>query len=49
MKVLLLNGSTRKNGCTALALTEVSKALEAEGIETELLEMGGAPIREPEA
>ncbi len=46
MKVLLLNGSTRKNGCTALALTEVARALEAEGIETELLEMGGAPIRD---
>ena len=46
MKVLLLNGSTRKNGCTALALKEVSKALETEGIETELVEMGGAPIRD---
>ena len=46
MKVLLLNGSTRKNGCTALALTEVARALEAEGIETELLEMGGTPIRD---
>lgn len=46
MKVLLLNGSTRKSGCTALALTEVARAVEAEGIETELLEMGGAPIRD---
>ena len=46
MKVLLLNGSPRKTGCTALALREVSKALEGEGIETELMEMGGAPIRD---
>ena len=46
MKVLLLNGSTRKNGCTALALTEVAKALGADGIETELLEMGSMPIRD---
>ena len=28
MKVLLLNGSTRKNGCTYLALSEVAKVLE---------------------
>lgn len=46
MKVLLLNGSTRKNGCTALALTEVAKVLAADGIETELLQIGGAPIRD---
>ena len=31
MKVLLLNGSTRKNGCTYLALSEVAKALNTEG------------------
>lgn len=34
MKVLLLNGSTRTNGCTYLALTEVAAALQAEGLET---------------
>jgi len=46
MKVLLLNGSTRKNGCTYVALSEVAKALNAEGVETEILQMGGEPIRE---
>lgn len=46
MKVLLLNGSTRKNGCTCLALAEVAKVLNAEGIETELLQMGGGPVRD---
>ena len=46
MKVLLLNGSTRKNGCTYLALQEVSKTLNAEGIETEIIQMGGGPIQD---
>jgi len=46
MKVLLLNGSTRKNGCTYLALAEVAKILNAEGIETEIVQMGAAPVRE---
>lgn len=31
MNVLLFNGSTRKNGCTYLALSEIAKALEQEG------------------
>lgn len=44
MKVLLLNGRTRKNGCTYLALSEVAKTLNAEGVETEIIQMGGAPI-----
>ena len=46
MKVLLLNGSTRKNGCTCLALSEIAKALNAEGVETEILQMGGGPVRD---
>lgn len=46
MKVLLLNGSTRKDGCTCLALSEVAKALNAEGVETEIIQMGGAPVRD---
>ena len=33
-KVLLINGSPRQNGNTFLALSEVSKTLNAEGIET---------------
>ena len=46
MKVLLLNGSTRKNGCTYLALSEVAKALNTEGVETEIVQMGGGPVRD---
>ena len=41
MKVLLINGSPRENGCTYTALTEVAGALNAGGIETELLHIGG--------
>lgn len=46
MKVLLFNGSSRKNGCTCLALKEVAQVLEAEGIETELLQLGSQPVRD---
>ncbi len=34
MKTLLVNGSPRQNGNTSVALAEVAKTLEAEGIET---------------
>ena len=46
MKVLLLSGSTRKNGCTYLALSEVAKTLNAEDVETEIIQMGGGPVRD---
>lgn len=46
MKVLLLNGSTRKNGCTYLALSEVAKTLQEEGVETEIVQLGAASVRE---
>ncbi|MDE7243962.1 MAG: flavodoxin family protein [Oscillospiraceae bacterium] len=46
MKVLLMNGSTHKNGCTYLALQEVSMTLNAEGIETEMVQMGGGSVRD---
>ena len=35
MKVLIINGSPRENGNTALALKEMVKVFEAEGVETE--------------
>ena len=44
-KVLLLNGSPHKNGCTATALNEMIKIFEAEGIETELIQVGAQTIR----
>ena len=39
-KVLLLNGSPHEKGCTARALEEVSKTLNEEGIETEIIQIG---------
>lgn len=44
MKVLLVNGSPHKNGCVFTALTEVANALNAEGIETEIFNIGVKPI-----
>jgi len=45
MKVLLINGSPRPNGNTAVALAEVAKTLEAEGIATETFRIGTQPVR----
>lgn len=45
MKVLLINGSPRGNGCTAAALGEMIKVFEAEGVETELIRAGAASVR----
>ena len=46
MKVLLLNGSGRTDGCTYTALREVADGLEREGIGSGLLQMGGKPVRD---
>ena len=40
MKVLLVNGSLHEKGCTYTALCEVEKALQANGIETEIYWIG---------
>lgn len=40
MKVLLFNGSSRKEGCTYTALKEVEKSLNKENIETEIIFLG---------
>ena len=45
MKVLLINGSPRANGNTSIALAEVAKTLEAEGIETITVSIGNQPVR----
>ena len=45
MKVLILDGSPRRNGCTARALEEVEKTLHEEGIETETVLVGNKDIR----
>ena len=46
MKVLLINGSSHEHGCTATALAEVAKELEAQGIETSIRWLGVKPIRD---
>lgn len=40
MKVILINGSPKKEGCTAEALKEVASALENNGVETEIIHVG---------
>jgi len=40
MKVLLVNGSPKEEGCTFTALSEVARALEYEGIEAHILQVG---------
>lgn len=42
MKVLLVNGSFHEKGCTYTALCEVAKALNANGIQTEIYQIGNA-------
>ncbi len=44
-KVILLNGSPHPNGCTATALNEMIKVFEKEGVETEVIQVGGRDIR----
>ena len=45
MKVLLINGSPRANGNTALALREMISVFEQEGVEVEYLQIGNKAIR----
>jgi multimeric flavodoxin WrbA len=44
MKVILVNGSPHKKGCTYTALNEVAKSLNKEGIETEIFWIGIKPL-----
>ena len=46
MKVLMLNGSPKARGNTGLALEEIGKQLEREGIGYEIFQLGGKPIRD---
>jgi multimeric flavodoxin WrbA len=45
MKVLLVNGSPNKKGCTYTALCEVEKELNKNDVETEIFYLGKKPIR----
>jgi len=40
MKVVLINGSRKEEGCTYTSLMEISKVLKSEGIDTELFFLG---------
>ena len=44
MKVLLVNGGPHKQGCTFTALSEIAGTLAVEGIDTEIVWPGNAPI-----
>jgi len=45
MKVLLINGSPRNNGCTFTALSEVAKTLDENDIKTEFIQVGHKEYR----
>ena len=45
MKVLMLNGSPRAGGNTATALREMEQVFQAEGVETEIVQVGGQQVR----
>ena len=44
MKVLLINGSPKKEGCTYTALKEVADELERNGVETVLPQHAGHSV-----
>ncbi len=46
MKVLLINGSSRDNGCTYTALDVIAKQLQQQEIETEFFHIGNVPVRD---
>lgn len=45
MKVLMINGSPRANGNTSIALHEMEKVFQEEGIKSEILHIGNKEIR----
>lgn len=45
MKALLINGSPHQHGCTYTALSEIAKALNEEGIDSEIFYIGNGPVR----
>ena len=46
MKVILVNGSAHKEGCTFTALNEVAKTLNENDIETEMFQLGNLELRD---
>ena len=45
MKVLMVNGSPRVDGNTSIALREMEKVFAAEGVETDIIQIGNKDIR----
>lgn len=45
MKVVLINGSPRKEGNTFIALSEVAKTLESNGVQTRIIGIGTKPVQ----
>lgn len=45
MKVLLINGSPHSNGNTSIALNEMIKIFEAEGVEAKIVQVGNKAVR----
>lgn len=45
MKVLLVNGSPHKRGCTYTALSEIAKTLDEEQIDWDIFHIGNKPVR----
>lgn len=45
MKVLLVNGSPNKNGCTFTALSEIAAQLQTEGVDSEIYHIGTQALR----
>ena len=49
MKVLMLNGSPRKDGCTYTALGRIAEALKENGIESEIFPAGDPALENVKA
>ncbi|MBO4701768.1 MAG: flavodoxin family protein [Lachnospiraceae bacterium] len=45
MKVLIINGSPRMNGNTSIAVNEMVKVFEKEGVEAEVVQIGNKDVR----
>ena len=45
MRVLIINGSPRVNGNTTIAVNEMVKVFEKEGVETEVVQIGNRDVR----
>ena len=45
MKVLIINGSPRINGNTSIAIDEMKKVFDEEGVETEIVQVGNKDVR----